>query len=89
MSNHSGSYMLNEVLELMEKEQVFVQLGKEKTIHLVQKILGLSFRHDCNSGEILDGIGARLGICYGCAEVTQELTDGLCRKCRVDMDMDE
>ena len=87
MSNHSGSYMLNEVLEVMEEEQVFAQLGREKTIHLVQKIMEMSFRHDCNNGEILDGIGARLGICRCCVKVTQELTDGLCHDCRVRMDM--
>lgn len=87
MSNHSGSYMLNHVLEVMEEEQVFAQLGREKTIHLVQKIVGMSFGYDCNRGEILEGIGARLGICYGCAKVTQELTDGLCHECYVEMDM--
>jgi hypothetical protein len=81
--------MLNNVLEVLEEEQVFAQLGRTKSIQLVQRIVHMSFGYDCNRGEILEGIGARLGICYGCAKVTQELTDGLCRECRVDRDMDE
>ncbi len=81
MSNHSGSYMLNAVLELLEQEQVFAMLGKEETVHLIQKIIGLSFEYDCNPGEILENIGERFGICYCCAKAAPELKDGLCEKC--------
>lgn len=89
MSNHSGSYMLNNVLEVLEEEQVFVQLGREKSIRLVQRIVGMSFGYDCNRDEILDGIGARLGICRGCVKADPILTDGLCHDCCVAMDMTE
>jgi hypothetical protein len=60
MSNHSGSYMLNEILELMEQEQIFGWLGKEKTQSLVRNITNTACRkYDCNSGEIW-----LFGTCY-------------------------
>ena len=31
MSNHSGSYMLNEILQMLEKNKFFEFMGKEKT----------------------------------------------------------
>ena len=82
MSNHDGSYMLNEVLILLEKEQIFEQIGREKTVALVEAIVGMSYAHDCNIGEILEDIGERLGICSCCGTVTWELEDGYCDKCR-------
>ena len=39
MFNHSGSFMLNAVLMMLEQESVFEQLGKEKTQHVVLEIL--------------------------------------------------
>lgn len=33
MSNHAGSYMLNNVISLLKEENVFDLLGKEKTLH--------------------------------------------------------
>ena len=38
--------------------------------------------YDCNSGEILDEIGERLGICSCCAKASTELVNGFCRSCR-------
>jgi hypothetical protein len=63
MSNHAGSYLLNQVLHLLEERGVFRQMGQEAARRLVLDIEKLSRRYDCNSGEILDGIGGRLGIC--------------------------
>ncbi len=82
MSNHGGSYMLNEILQVMEEDKVFERLGSKETASLVQKIIHISLDYDCNRGEILDGIGERLGICSYCAKSSRKLTDGLCQDYR-------
>jgi hypothetical protein len=81
MSNHSGSYLLNDVLKKLEKESFFQFLGKEKTYEFVHYILDASFEHDCNPGEILQDIGERIGICSYCANPADEFVDGICKKC--------
>ena len=81
MSNHDGSYMLNHVFGLMERYEVFDLLGKEKSRELIQEIVKMSYDHDCNVGEILDGIGDRLGICYYCLNSATDLEDGICQDC--------
>ena len=86
MSNHSGSYMLNEILELMEQEQIFGWLGKEKTQSLVRNITNTACRkYDCNSGEILENFTDRFELCYGCLADSKDLENGLCEVCRNDM----
>jgi hypothetical protein len=83
MSNHAGSYMLNEVLRMLEERGVFTQMGPAAAQKLVLDIVKRSREeYDCNSGEILDQIGARLGICSCCAKASAELVDGTCPKCR-------
>jgi recombinational DNA repair protein RecR len=82
MSNHDGSYMLNDVLKLLEKEQIFEQIGREKTVTLVTEILRMSYGHDCNIGEVLEDIGERLGVCSSCGTVTWELKEGYCDQCQ-------
>lgn len=81
MSNHSGSYMLNDVLSMLEKNSVFDFLGKEKTQNLVMDIIKMSRRYDCNPGEILENIGERVGICYYCLNPADKFQDGICKKC--------
>ena len=81
MSNHSGSYMLNEVLQLIEKESVFEFWGRTRTQDIIRKIVRIGYDYDCNSGEILEGIGVRLGICYCCCENAVEFQKGLCESC--------
>ena len=81
MSNHSGSYTLNEILKMLEQEAVFEHLGKDSSQTVVQKILDISNYYDCNSGEILDEIGERLGICYCCRKIAEKFQDGLCQNC--------
>ena len=82
MSNHAGSYMLNKVLHLLDESSVFDMLGREKTQELVQAIISMSYGYDCNTGEILDGIEMKVGICYYCESAADELIDGLCPECR-------
>lgn len=81
MSNHSGSYMLNSVLIMLERESVFERLGKDKTHHLVREILEISDDYDCNSGEILSEIGERLSLCYYCRKPADKFRDGICERC--------
>ena len=81
VSNHSGSYMLNGVLRLLDEASVFEQLGREGTRNLALKILDISWDHDCNPGEILEGIGERVGVCYICGDAADEFIDDECREC--------
>ena len=81
MSNHSGSYMLNDVLKMLERESFFEHLGKERTHTFVLSILQMSHQYDCNTGEILEELGERLGICYYCEDRADEFRDGVCIKC--------
>ena len=81
MSNHSGSYMLNEVLSLLEEEGVFEVWGKAKTQEVTRKIVQVGYDYGCGSGEILENIGARIGLCYCCTKSASNLKDGLCRTC--------
>jgi hypothetical protein len=83
MSNHEGSYLLNEVIGILDGAKVFELLGKEKSQELVLRITrrGTS-RHDCNAYEILEGYEERLGICHVCVAPAKEIEDGVCVACR-------
>jgi hypothetical protein len=84
MSNHDGSYMLNEVIKLMEANNVFLRLGKKRSQSLLLSMIKLAVReHDCNVGEILEGLGKRLGICAYCCKPATEFRSGedICRDC--------
>ena len=83
MSNHTGSHMLNDVINLLNKEQVFASLDKAKTQSLIREIVNIaSWQYDCNSGEILDGLTDEYEMCYVCLNSSKNLEDGLCEKCR-------
>jgi hypothetical protein len=81
MSNHSGSYMLNSVLCVTEEMGILETIGREKSQQFAIKLINIGNRHDCNSGEILEDIGGRLGICYCCLEKTDDLENGICKEC--------
>jgi len=81
MSNHSGGYMLNDVLLLLEEYEFFKHLNKTKLLEFIKKIISIGSDEDCNNGEILDEIGPKLGICYCCLEPAEEFEDDLCKKC--------
>ena len=83
MSNHSGSYMLNEVITILIREHCFDHLDKEKKQNLIEEIVQLArYEDDCNSGEILEGHTDYFKICYCCLAKTNDLESGLCVKCR-------
>ena len=75
--------MLNEILGLLNRAQVFELLGIVKSQQLVIDIVNLACgKYDCNPGEILGKHGVLLGICYSCLSITENLEEGLCPKCR-------
>ena len=83
MSDHSGSYMLNDIIQMLRDEQVLNIIGLEKSQQVITQIINIACRtYDCNSGEILDGHTDYLNICYCCLSVTTDLDNGLCKKCR-------
>ncbi len=83
MSNHAGSSLLCEVLGILDRYGVFTRLGRAQSQQMVLEIVTRACRHyDCNSGEVLEGHGELLGICYGCLATDQELEKGLCKRCR-------
>lgn len=83
MSNHSGSYLLNDCLRLFHREGVFTQLGRDRSRKLVLELINSACRQwDCNGGEILDGLAEVFGICLGCRTLTDDLERELCPTCR-------
>lgn len=48
MSNHWGSYMLNDALEALDNLSVLKQVGWEKTQQIVAKFLRISDENDGN-----------------------------------------
>jgi hypothetical protein len=82
MSNHTGSYMLNDVLLLLDKYKFNRLLGREQTQRFVLDILELSKNYDCNVSEILcNGVGPRVGLCYYCLQPATEFSAEACLKC--------
>jgi hypothetical protein len=83
MANHGGSYMLREILDLLEREKVFEFLGKEKTHHFLQTVVRRSiYGYDCVAREILNGFSSRFGLCEACYQAHDDLKGGLCPGCR-------
>lgn len=82
MSNHAGSYQLNDVLKLLHAYRFFDTLEKERILSFIKSIVEIGNAYDCNNGEILDEIGKELGICYYCINFADEIDEGgVCVKC--------
>lgn len=85
MSNHTGSYLLNEVFSILIREKMFEPLGREATQKIVLEIIQLAtMEYDCNSGEILEDHAQTLGVCLYCLTPAEELEQGLCTNCRIE-----
>jgi hypothetical protein len=83
MSNHGGSYMLNDIIQLLNDEQVLNIIGLQKSQQVITQIVKIaSLDYDCNPGEILEGHTDYLNLCYCCLSITTDLESGLCLKCR-------
>ena len=81
MSNHSGSYMLNATLRLLDEYQVFNFPGKQNTIKFLQDINYISNQYDGNFGEVLEELGEEWGICYECIRYSDNIEYGICKNC--------
>jgi len=81
MSNHTGSYMLNEVLKSIKEIGIFKKLDKTETRDLLKAIFDVSYQYDCNPGEILEDIAEEFEVCYSCLTFDLPLQDGLCQAC--------
>ena len=81
MSNHQGSYMLNKILHMPELQILFETLGAEKTQDFILNILKVGRSYDCNNGEILDGLGVRVGVCYYCGKAASSFQEEVCQTC--------
>jgi hypothetical protein len=46
--------------------------NKRSSSFFVLQVLQLGWRNDCNSSEILEGIGERVGVCYHCGRTADE-----------------
>ena len=86
MSNHSGSYMLNDTLRAFFDLKIDEKVGHDTTIEFAKRLLKISDYHDCNIGEILDGLNHKLPLCYYCTEESDSLNDEyLCPKCKAEL----
>lgn len=82
MSNHSGSYMLNDVLSLMLKQGIWDKLSKDQRQNFMEGIIKITDGYDGNAGEVVDGIAEALGYCYWCECIVPAVyEDSLCSKC--------
>ena len=82
MSNHDSSYMLNEVLLLLEKYGFFKDLEQKEITNFANDIAKIGCCHDCNDSEIFDEIGKRIKYCYCCGKFSEELDESrVCKKC--------
>lgn len=74
MSNHAGSYMLNEVLQYLENDHTtslghaFSNMPARDRTEFFNEILKIGRSYDCNDGEIMSFIGHKYGFCYYCGE---------------------
>jgi hypothetical protein len=74
MSNHSGSRMLNQVITMLDRQQVFSAMDKETAQKLIKQITRMaSLEYDCNQGEILEGHTKQFNLCYYCLSDTSNL----------------
>jgi hypothetical protein len=82
LSNHSGSYLLNEVLDSFFDLKLNEEVGKEATVEFVKRLVKIGHSYDCNPGEVLEGFDKIIHLCYSCLKQSDDLEDGLCPSCR-------
>jgi len=84
MSNHGGSYMLNEILHGLVDIGVLKDLSPEQKRSIRKLLWRVRGKHDCNWGEIIDvDLAVLLSTCTDCACDSEEISaeTGCCVKC--------
>ena len=81
MSNHSGSYMLGEVLCTLKEMGITNNMEIKEKRELARKMIKIGNRYDCNDGEILEDIADEFGICAYCQKDTVEFKKDFCHTC--------
>ncbi|MGL4362446.1 MAG: hypothetical protein ACRCSG_04085 [Cellulosilyticaceae bacterium] len=84
MSNHDGSYLMNDMLALMMEFKMFENISSEEKKDFFDKLLIMIQQNDCNSGEVLEDIGEELGVCYYCFGIKDSFEDGICIDCCIE-----
>ncbi len=84
MSNHDGSYLLNEVLRLFEERGLFPTQATPAIQQILSDVVRLADEYDCNSHEILSGLGERFHVCESCTNPCEALEDGRCQSCNTE-----
>ena len=78
MSSHIGGYMLDNVLQMLDKEYKFFE-GKniEEIVKIANDFSNIGCQYDCNDGKILEYISDKYNICYCCISHSDDLEDGI------------
>lgn len=85
MSNHSGSYMLNEVLHRLHEIGFVKKFGKQQAQQFAFDLIKRAYRYyDCNPGEILNKLGTVYGVCACCMQPAAKILDDWCLQCRAE-----
>ena len=85
MSNHSGSYMLNEIVHGLVDIGVLKIMSAAQTKMLRKLLRRVHGEYDCNWNEIIDADLARLlKTCARCADESEEVgaDNGICAACQ-------
>ncbi|PDW00052.1 hypothetical protein [Candidatus Viridilinea mediisalina] len=89
MSNHSGIYMLRDMLDVLNKAGVWAHMPRADVQKVIINIVHLARTgYDCNPGEILEDHEA-FGVCHYCLKPAERLRYGMCPICNDDEDEDE
>jgi hypothetical protein len=87
MSNHSGSYMLNQVIEILDRHEMFSGIETTTAQTAIKEIIEMATnKYDCNRGEILEGYAQQFNLCSYCLADNDNPEDELCPTCREDWD---
>jgi hypothetical protein len=81
MANHLGGDILNDVLRLLDARGFFREQQKSGTRTFLQEVLRIAQEADCSPGDVIEGIGPRLGICPHCQRPSFNPSVGDCTKC--------
>jgi hypothetical protein len=84
MSNHDGSYMLNEILHGLVEMGILNDMSGAQKKSIRDLLWGVCIDHDCNWGEIIDiEVAVLLETCACCGSGSKKISadSGYCARC--------